>query len=68
VCLHDIPGLDGACEFLNSAIGVHYANDVESPTWEDARDATPYAVYHGFLPPFFSIDVFSSEDNGQRWS
>lgn len=58
VCLHDITGLDGAADFFYSAIGVHYADHVESPTWEDARDAAPYAVSHGFFfPPFFSIGV-----------
>ena len=58
VCLHNITGLDGATDFFYSAIGVHYADHVESPTWEDARDAAPYAVSHGFFfPPFFSIGV-----------
>lgn len=41
VRLHDLAGLDGAADFLDAAVGVHYADYVECSTWKNARDATP---------------------------
>ncbi|KAH1208308.1 hypothetical protein GmHk_15G043149 [Glycine max] len=48
VCLHDVAGLDGAADFLDAAVGVHYADYVQGPAWENAGDATPDAVSHAF--------------------
>lgn len=53
VCLHDVAGLDGAADFLDAAVGVHYADYVQGPAWENAGDATPDAVSHAFFFEFF---------------
>jgi len=49
VRLHDLAGLDGAGDFLDAAVGVHYADYVQCSAWKNARDATPYGVSHYFL-------------------
>lgn len=66
VSLHDVAGFDGAGEFLDAAVGVHYADNVESSAWENAGDATPDAAPHAFFFFFFFCWCLNSHREKER--
>lgn len=66
VCLHDFTRLDAPTDFLHATVAVHYADHVECPTWENARDATPYAVSHGFFSSLFISWYLNSHRGRER--
>lgn len=50
---HDVGSFDGAADFFDVAIGVYYANHIQSSTWKNARYAASYAIFHCLCVFFF---------------